>query len=169
MVVYWVTNPFVSSSENALFLKNIVASYRNLCEQIFSFSSWKHRDGLCGFWREMHFHSNCFSSMVRDHFSLAIFKICVVLILVFRSLTGLLWCGFLCIFTFGVYSPSQICWFMSFAKFEKFKHPFTSAFFLHFFWDSDDTNVRSFVIVSQFSMSVQVFFSPRLFSLCFAD
>lgn len=87
----------------------------------------------------------------------------------------MLWCGFLYILLFGVYSASWICRIIYFAKFGKFSviislstFFFTSAFILCFFWGSNDTNVDRF----WYNLTVpwgSVHFVISLLSFWFAD
>lgn len=135
------------------FLKDIFAGYRNLGWQS-SFSAWNKlctSYGLHGLWREICCHSNCLSVVGKVSFS-TIFKIFLFLVssnlmMIFlgMNLLGLSSLGFAQLLeSVG----------LTFAKFEELLiisfSPFFSPFlFLYAFWESDDMNVRSFVIIPQ--------------------
>lgn len=92
-------------------LKDIFAGYRTLCQQFFFFQLLKISSsfllsGLCGFQREMHFCSSCFLLWVMYHSLLVTFKTFWFEFSFQKFDQDLSWCGFLCTFTFDIYSAS---------------------------------------------------------------
>lgn len=130
-----------------------------------SFSPWKIIPlsfGFHGLSGEIHCHSNTFSSVERNHFSLTVLRI-FSSSLVFKSFMMIHFVvdsfGFILL---GVHSDSWICKFMLLAKFRKFSPLFfwilfQPALFLLFFQDSDDWNVQSFVRIPHVFEALSIF------------
>lgn len=114
-----------------------------------------------------------FALKVRSHFScrIPIFFSLSLAPLVFRSLVmmflGMDFFGFI---MFRTHSPSYICRFISFTKVGKFStivslNIFWEHSFCPLLWNSNDTNIRLFVIGPQKSLSLYTFFFSSSFSL----
>lgn len=101
------------------------------------------------------------------HFSLAALKFVFFVFSFQKFYYDVSWPGFLRV------CSAWICRFMFFCQiWEIFSPYFFEWFFqpypLFFFWDSDDTNVRTFVIVPHIPEALFIVFPP-LFSLCCSD